>query len=75
MKLVFTIEDRLEYVRTIIEVTNMKVDNIAPKLSFFWGIGTNFYTKIAKIRAGRRMWAKLMKEQYQLQNSKPFLLR
>ena len=70
MKLVFTIEDRLEYVRTVIEVANMKVDNIAPILQFFWGIRMSFYPKIAKMRAIRRMWENLMKEQYQPQNSK-----
>ena len=75
LELVFTIADGLEYVRTDVEVSNLKVDNIAPRLSFFWGIGMIFYTKVVKMRAGRRMWVKLMKERYQPQNSKSLLLR
>ena len=61
LELVFTIADRLEYVRTAVEVDNMKVDNIAPILLFFWGIEMDFYTKIRKMRSERRMWEKLMK--------------
>ena len=53
----------------------MKVDNVATRLLFFWGIRMNFYTDIAKMRAGRRKWEKLMKERYQPQNSKSLLLR
>ena len=75
LELAFTIADGLEYVRTNVEVANLKMDDIDPRLSCFWGIGNNFYTKIANMRAGRRMWAKLMKEQYQPQNSKSLLLR
>ena len=75
LELVFTIADRLEYLRAAVEVSNMKVDNVAPILSFFWGIRMNFNTKIAKTRAGRRMWEKLTKEQYQPQNLKYLLLR
>ena len=75
LELAFTIADGLECVRTAVEVANMKVDDVAPILLFFWGIGMNFYTEIANMRAGRRMWEKLMKERYQPQNSKSFLLR
>ena len=75
LELEFTIADGQEYVRTAVEVANLKVDNVAPRLLFFWGIGMNFYTNISKMRSGRRMWAKLMKEQYQPQNSKFLLLR
>ena len=75
LELVFTIADGMEYVRTAIEVANMKVDDVAPRLSFFWGIRMNFNTKIAKMRAGIRMWAKLIKEQYQPKNPKSLLLR
>ena len=74
LELVYTIANGLEYVRTAVEVANLKVDDVAPILLFFWGIGMNFYTKIAKMRAGRRMWAKLKKERYQPQNSKLLLL-
>ena len=61
LEVAFTIADRLEYVRTAIEVANLKVDDVAPRLLFFWGIRKNFYTQIAKMGAGRRLWAKLMK--------------
>ena len=56
LKLSFAIADGLEYVGTAIEVANIKVDDVAPRLFFFWGIGINFNTKISKMRAGRRMW-------------------
>ena len=55
LELSFTIADELEYVRTTVEVANLKADNVAPRLSFFWGIGMIFYTGIAKMRSGRRM--------------------
>ena len=55
MELVFTIVDGLEYLRTAVEVANLKLDNVAPRLLFFWGIEMNFYIEIAKMRAGRRM--------------------
>ena len=47
----------------------------APRLSFFWGIGMNFYMEIAKMRAARRLWATLIQEQFQPKNSKSLLLR
>ena len=52
LELAFAIADGLEYVRTAVEVSNMKVDDVAPRLSFFWGIRMNFNTKISKMRAG-----------------------
>lgn len=45
------------------------------RLSFFWGIGMNFYMEIAKLRAGRRLWATLIKENFQPKNPKSLLLR
>ena len=45
------------------------------RLSFFWGIGMNFYMEIAKLRAGRRLWATLIKENFQPKNAKSLLLR
>ena len=75
LELAFTISNGLEYVRTAVEVANLKVDDVALRLSCFQGIGMNFYTEITNIIAGRKMWAKLMKEQYQLQNSKSLQLR
>ena len=56
LELSFTIADGLEYVRTAVEVANLKFDDVAPRLLFFWGIGMNFYTKITNMRAGRRVW-------------------
>ena len=75
LELVFNIADGMEYIRTSIEVANLKVEVVAPILLFFWGIMMNFNTNIANTRAVRRVWAKLTKEQYQPQNSKLLLLR
>lgn len=47
----------------------------SPRLSFFWGIGMNFYMEIAKLRAARRLWATLIKENFQPKNNKSLLLR
>lgn len=47
----------------------------SPRLSFFWGIGMNFYMEIAKLRAARRLWATLIKENFQPKNTKSLLLR
>jgi methylmalonyl-CoA mutase len=51
------------------------VDAVAPRLSFFFGIGMNFYMEIAKLRAARQIWAKLMKEKFNAKNPKSLLLR
>lgn len=75
LELAFTIADGLEYIRTAVDVAGLKVDDVAPRLSFFWGIGMNFYTEIAKMRAARRLWAKLVKEQFNPKSSKSLLLR
>ena len=53
----------------------LHIDDFAPRLSFFWAIGMNFYMEIAKMRAGRRLWATLVKEQFDPQNEKSLLLR
>ena len=55
-ELAFTIADGLEYVKTAIN-NGLKVDDFAPRLSFFFGIGMNFYMEIAKLRAARLIWA------------------
>ena len=60
LELAYTIADGLEYVRTGISA-GLSIDDFAPRLSFFWGIGMNFYEEIAKLRAGRLLWAKLLK--------------
>ena len=53
----------------------MDIDKFAPRLSFFWAVGMNFYMEIAKMRAGRRLWAHLIKENFDAQNPKSLLLR
>ncbi len=73
LELAYTLADGLEYVRTGIKA-GIAVDDFAPRLSFFWGIGMDFFTEIAKMRAGRFLWATLMKE-FNPQNEKSLLLR
>lgn len=72
-ELAYTIADGLEYVRTGIK-SGLKVDDFAPRLSFFWGIGMDFFTEIAKLRAGRLLWAQSMK-QFDPQDDKSMALR
>jgi methylmalonyl-CoA mutase cobalamin-binding domain/chain len=50
LEMAFTIADGLEYIRTAVEVGNMDVDEVAPRLSFFWGVGLNFYTEVSFYR-------------------------
>ena len=71
----FTIADGLEYIRTAVEVAGLDVDDVAPRLSFFWGVGMNYYTEIAKLRAARRLWAQMVKEKFNPKNPKSLLLR
>jgi len=59
LELAYTLADGVEYVRAGIGA-GLEVDQFAPRLSFFWGIGMNFFMEIAKLRAGRLLWAKLM---------------
>ena len=73
LELAYTLADGLEYVRTGINA-GLSIDEFAPRLSFFWGIGMNFYEEIAKLRAGRLLWAKLIK-QFGPQNPKSMALR
>jgi methylmalonyl-CoA mutase len=60
LELAYTLADGLEYVRTGLK-TGLGIDQFAPRLSFFWGEGTNYFMEIAKLRAGRALWAKLIK--------------
>ncbi len=73
LELAYTLADGVEYVRAGIEA-GLDVDHFAPRLSFFWGIGMNFFMEIAKLRAARLLWAKLMKE-FEPQNAKSSSLR
>ncbi len=61
LEMAYTLADGLEYIRTGIQA-GMNVDDFAPRLSFFWAIGMNFYTEIAKLRAARVLWAKLVNQ-------------
>ena len=73
LELAYTIADGLDYVRTGIDA-GLEIDDFAPRLSFFWGIGMNFYKEIAKLRAGRLLWAKLIKK-FDPKNPKSMALR
>lgn len=74
LELAFTLADGLEYCKTGIKA-GLDIDDFAPRLSFFWGIGMNFYMEIAKLRAARRLWADLIKKNYNPKNSKSLTLR
>src|SRR5690554_3031269 len=73
IELAYTLADGLEYVRTGI-AAGMDIDSFAPRLSFFWAIGMNHFMEIAKMRAARMLWAKLMK-QFNPKNQKSLALR
>ena len=73
IELAYTLADGLEYVRTGINA-GLNIDDFAPRLSFFWGIGMDHYTEIAKMRAARILWAKLIK-QFNPNNPKSMALR
>ncbi len=61
LEMAYTLADGLEYVRTGLKA-GIPIDAFAPRLSFFWGIGMNYFMEIAKLRAARMLWAKLMKQ-------------
>ena len=73
LELAYTLSDGREYVRTAINA-GLDVDAFAPRLSFFWGIGMNFYMEIAKLRAGRLLWNRIMQE-FGPKNPKSSMLR
>ena len=73
IELAYTLADGLEYIRTGI-AAGLKVDDFAPRLSFFWAIGMDFFMEIAKMRAARMLWAKIVK-QFDPQNPKSMSLR
>jgi len=73
LELAYTLADGLEYIRTGL-AAGMGIDQFAPRLSFFWGIGMNHFMEIAKLRAGRLLWATLVK-QFGPQNAKSLALR
>jgi len=73
IELAYTLANGLEYVKKGIEV-GLKIDDFAPRLSFFWGIGMNPILEIAKMRAGRMLWAKIIKK-FNPKNPKSMMLR
>lgn len=73
IELAYTLADGLEYIRTGI-AAGMDIDSFAPRLSFFWGIGMNHFMEIAKMRAARMLWAKIVK-QFNPKNEKSLALR
>jgi methylmalonyl-CoA mutase len=73
IELAFTLADGVEYVRTGIK-SGMDVDTFAGRLSFFWAVGMNFYLEIAKMRAARMLWWRLMK-QFEPKSQKSMMLR
>ena len=73
LEMAYTLADGLEYVRTGIKA-GMKIDDFAPRLSFFWAIGMNHFMEIAKLRAARFIWANLL-TQFNPQNPKSLALR
>ncbi|WP_209121925.1 methylmalonyl-CoA mutase [Alkalihalobacillus sp. BA299] len=73
IELGYTLADGLEYVKTGLKA-GIDIDKFAPRLSFFWAIGMNYYMEVAKMRAGRLIWAKLMK-QFNPKNDKSLALR
>ncbi|WGK64394.1 methylmalonyl-CoA mutase [Croceiramulus getboli] len=73
IELAYTLADGLEYIRTGLKA-GMEIDQFAPRLSFFWGIGMNHFMEIAKMRAARMLWAKLV-AQFNPKNPKSMALR
>jgi methylmalonyl-CoA mutase len=73
IELAYTLANGLEYVKKGIEV-GLDIDEFAPRLSFFWGIGMNHFTEIAKMRAARMLWAKIVKK-FNPKNPKSMALR
>ena len=73
IELAYTLADGLEYIKAGINA-GIAIDDFAPRLSFFWGIGMNFFMEIAKMRAGRLLWSKMVK-QFDPKNPKSMALR
>ena len=73
LELAYTLADGVEYVKASLEA-GLDIDHFAPRLSFFWAIGMNFFMEVAKMRAGRLLWAKLM-QQFDPQDPRSLSLR
>ncbi len=73
-ELAYTIADGIEYVRTAI-ASGLDVDTFAPRMSFFFGIGMNFFMEVAKLRAARLLWSTLMREKFAPKDNRSLMLR
>jgi len=73
-ELAFTLADGLDYVRAALG-KGLGIDQFAPRLSFFWAIGMNFFMEIAKMRAGRMLWARLIQERHAPKDPRSLMLR
>jgi len=73
LELAFTLADGLEYVRTGVDA-GIEIDSFAPRLSFFWGVGMDLFSEIAKMRAARVLWARIIKD-FHPKNEKSMALR
>jgi methylmalonyl-CoA mutase len=74
LELAFTLADGVEYIRTA-QQAGLSVDQVAPRVSFFFAMGMNFYMEIAKLRAARMLWAKLIQKNFSPTNPKSSILR
>ena len=74
LELAYTIADGIEYVRAGV-AAGMDIDAFAPRLSFFWAIGMNFFMEVAKMRAARLLWAALMQKEFQPRDARSLSLR
>ena len=74
LELAYTLADGLEYIRAGLQA-GLAVDAFAPRLSFFWAVGMNFFMEVAKLRAARLLWARLVREEFQPQKDKSLSLR
>ncbi len=73
LELAYTLADGKEYIRTAVKA-GLNIDEFAPRLSFFWGVGMNFYMEIAKMRAARLLWTEIINE-FEPKNPKSAMLR
>ena len=73
IELAYTLADGLEYLRTGVK-TGLNIDDFAPRLSFFWAVGMNFFMEVAKMRAARMLWARMVSE-FNPKNPKSLALR
>ncbi|MCX8100505.1 MAG: methylmalonyl-CoA mutase [Geminicoccaceae bacterium] len=74
LELAYTLADGIEYIRTGLQA-GLDVDAFAPRLSFFWAIGMNVFMEIAKLRAGRLLWAKLVQDEFRPNDPRSLMLR